>query len=59
MAALDETLTDPLVSLADGLEAQRRAILQIRADLAAELRRTPEGARPALPTLTHQVARQA
>lgn len=59
MAALDETLTDPLVSLADGLEAQRRAILQVRADLAAELRRTLEGARPALPTLTHQVARQA
>jgi len=69
MAALDETLTDPLVSLADGLEAQRRATLQLRADLEAEqrrnsmasdeLRRTLELARPILPNLAYQIARQA
>ena len=69
LAALDETLPDKLASLADGLDAQLRATLQIRADLdahqrrvstmSAELRGTLDAMRPALPSLHHHLARHA
>ncbi len=69
MAALDERITSPLVGRAGGLEAQRRTMTQIRADLEAEQRRTAmvsdqlrrelETAQPALSGFSQRIARQA